>query len=381
MKALHTSIAFLPILAKATSLSSYALQNVLSDASPIFGQYSKETNANTEWMKRYPDDTLLVHMNIPGTHDSATWNYSQATQDAMSGITALNQVTVPPPETFRCQDQSLIDMLNSGIRALDLRYAFDPTNTSLIFYHSQALLSETANLENVLFGFYQWLEDHPSETIILSLQYEGSTAKYYANDVEVQLALFDALTSPAAHKYFLQTKAELGTLGDARGKIILMRRFDLDQLPSRYTEALPGLHFSPNLWTDNSPDIELVYNTKKNLTAYIEDYYEPQTPMGSNATENIQWKYNATIANIRKAVLHYPDSLFWTWASSENTGNVPPDWPRIMAVGNGTDYTPDGGVNHQLIPFLKELKGKRLGIVMFDFFNQPADLIDTFLAL
>lgn len=160
-----------------------------------------------------------------------------------------------------------------------------------------------------------------------------------------------------------------------------MRRFDLDQLPGKYTDALPGLHFSPNLWTDNAPNIELVYNKKKNLTAYIEDYYEPQTPTGSTASENIQWKYNATVANIRKAVQHYPDSLFWTWASSENTGNVPPDWPRIMAVGNGTQYTPDGGVNQQLIPFLKELKGKRLGIVMFDFFNQPSDLIDTFLAL
>lgn len=115
MKVFSASIAFLPILAKATSLSSHALQKVLGDASPIFGQYSKETNANAEWMKQYPDDTLLVHMNIPGTHDSATWNYSQATQDALSGIAALNQVTVPPPETFRCQEQSLIDMLNSGI--------------------------------------------------------------------------------------------------------------------------------------------------------------------------------------------------------------------------------------------------------------------------
>lgn len=195
-----------PISVQATSLPEYALQKVLGDASPIFGNYVKETNANTEWMKRYPDDTSIVHMNIPGTHDSATWNYSQVTQDALSSIADLNQVTVPPPETFRCQERSLISMLNSGIRAMDLRYAFDPTNTSLIFYHSQALLSEMANLQNVLFGFYQWLDDHPSETIILSLQYEGSTAKYYANDAKVQLALFDALTSTAARNYFLQTK-------------------------------------------------------------------------------------------------------------------------------------------------------------------------------
>lgn len=212
------------------------------------------------------------------------------------------------------------------------------------------------------------------------MQYEGSTAKYASNDAELQLQLFNTLTSPAARNYFVQTKDQLGTLGQARGKITLLRRFDLDQLPSSYTNALPGLHFSPSLWTDNGPDIALTYNTKQNLTAYIEDYYQPLTPFGSNATENIQWKYNATTKNIIKATTEHPDSLFWTWASSTNLDNVPPEWPRNMALGNGT-LTPDGGVNQLLVPFLKQQKGKRVGIVMFDFFDQPSKLIDVFLSL
>lgn len=333
-------------------------------------------------MKKYPDDTLLVHMNIPGTHDSATWNYTQATQNSLLGITDLNQVTVPPPQTFRCQQLSWIDMLSMGIRAFDLRYALNPTNTPLIFYHSQALLSETATVDDVLFGFYHWLDQHPSETLFLSLQYEGSTALHATNSATVQLQLYEALTSPAARSYIVQKKDELGTLGEARGKITLMRRFDLDQLPASYTNNLPGLHFSPSLWKDNSVDITLVYNTKQNYTAYIEDYYQPLTPFGSSATENIQWKYNATVANLQKASsASHPDSLFWTWASSENTDNVPPIWPEIQAVGNGTKYTPDGGVNDLLVPFLKKQKGKSLGIVMFDFFDQPSDLIETFLDL
>lgn len=366
--------------AQASSLGHLALQKVLDDASPIFGSYYKQTNSRTEWMKGHSDDTLLVHMNIPGTHDSATWNYTQATQDAMRGITDLNQVTVPVPEALRCQELPLIDMLNMGIRAFDLRYAFDPTNSTIIFYHSQGLLSEIATLDNMLFGFYQWLDDHPSEALFLSMQYEGSTAKYASNDAELQLQLFNTLTSPAARNYFVQTKDQLGTLGQARGKITLLRRFDLDQLPSSYTNVLPGLHFSPSLWTDNGPDIALTYNTKQNLTAYIEDYYQPLTPFGSNATENIQWKYNATTKNIIKATTEHADSLFWTWASSTNLDNIPPEWPRIMALGNGT-LTPDGGVNQLLVPFLKQQKGKRVGIVMFDFFDQPSELIDIFLSL
>ncbi|CAI7664027.1 unnamed protein product [Penicillium manginii] len=348
--------AMLPsALASSSTLAALALQNVLDRASPIFGSYVNRTPDKAEWMKAYPDNTPLVHLNIPGTHDSATWNYDEATQRSLKGITDLNQVTVPVPETFRCQDLPFIEMLDMGIRAFDLRYSFDPTNTTLVFYHGPALLSETATVDDVLFGFYQWLDDHPSETIFLSFQHESSTAKYASNNAELQLNLYNILVSAEARHYFLQKKDQLGNLGEARGKIILLRRFDLDQLDASYTEALPGLHFSPSLWTDNSPDISLVYNSKKNLTAFIEDYYQPLTPTGSSAVENIRWKFNATKRHLLKAATGNEDSLFWSFAS--------------------------GGVNHQLVSFLEQSKGKRLGIVMFDFFEQPSELIDTFLTL
>ncbi|CAG8128244.1 unnamed protein product [Penicillium olsonii] len=380
-KSMLTVLALCASSLASSPLADFALQKVLDDASPIFGPYAGRSGNRSQWMKSYSDDTLLVHMNIPGTHDSATWNYTQASQDAMKGITDLNQVVVPAPETFRCQELSLINMLDMGIRAFDLRYAFDPTNTTLIFYHSKALLSEKASVSDVIFGFYQWLDDHPSETVFLSLQYESSTALHASNDAALQMLLYNTLTSPAARKYIIQIKDRLGSLGDARGKINLLRRFDLDKLPQSYTAALPGLHFSPSLWTDNGQDIELVYNAADNLTAYIEDYYQPLTPMGSGAEENVRWKYNATVKHINKATKEHPDSLFWTFASATNTPNKPPVWPRIMALGNGTEYTPDGGVNQLLVPFLKEQTGKRVGIVMFDFFDQPAELIDIFLGL
>ncbi|KAJ5475201.1 hypothetical protein N7539_008267 [Penicillium diatomitis] len=238
------------------------------------------------------------------------------------------QVAPPVPEALRCQQLPLIDMLNMGIRVFDLRYAFDPTNTSIIFYHSQGLLSETASLDNVLFGFYRWLDDHPSEALFLSLQYEGSTARYASNNAALQNKLFYTLTQ----------------------------------------------------WEDNGVNLSLIYNSKENLTAYIEDYYQPLTPFGSNATENIQWKYNATTTNLIKAAAQHRDSLFWNWASGTNTLNAPPDWPRTMALGNGS-LTPFGGVNQRLLEFFKQQKCKRLGMVMFDFFDQPSVLIDTFLQI
>jgi 1-phosphatidylinositol phosphodiesterase len=252
------------------------------------------------------------------------------------------------------------------------------TNSTLVYWHSQALLSETATVEDTLFGFYAWLDAHPTETLMLSFQYEGSTTLHGTDDASVQLALFDLLTSAAAQKYFLQEKDQFGTLGQARGKITLLKRFDLDKLPANYSAALPGIHFSPALWTDNHPDIALVYNTAENLTAYIEDFYEMDSGLGTSAAYNIDLKYNATTAHLIKAATLYPDSLFWSFASSEYDINL--DTPMIMALGNGTD-TPLGGVNQRLIPFFQTMKGKRLGIVMFDFFDVPSNLVETFLCI
>lgn len=330
-------------------------------------------------MKAYPDSTKIVHMNLPGTHDTQTWNYSLETQEKLSGVTAIGGQAVLPPSVFRCQEAPIIAMLNAGIRVFDLRFAFDVLNSTLVFWHGQALQSQTATVEDVLFGFYRWLDEHPSEAILMSLNYEGSTTKYAQNNAAVQMAIFDILTTKAAKKYFVQRKNELGTLGQARGKITFMRRFGLDALPASYSETLYGIYFPSSLWLDNSPALALVYNESKNLTAYIEDFYETAAPLGSGAAPNIELKYNATAAHLEKAASSELDSLFWTFASAEY--NVDGVWPRIMAIGNGTKSTPLGGVNQRLVPFLKGMKGKRLGIVMFDFFGTPGGLVETLLNL
>ena len=92
-------------------------------------------------------------------------------------------------------------------------------------------------------------------------------------------------------------------------------------------------------------------------------------------------KCNATTAHLTKAATQDPDCLFWSFASGEGDFNTPVETPQIMAIGNGTEYTPLGGVNQQLASFLKQMKGERLGIVIFDFFETPGDLIPNMLDL
>ncbi|TKX18815.1 phosphatidylinositol-specific phospholipase C-like protein 5 [Elsinoe australis] len=361
-------------------LAHLALETICHDAEPIFG--SKSTEGSTEWstwMAKYPDDTKLAHMNIPGAHDAATWNYTTETQQSLAHVTSLAKQQVPPPDWLRCQGQSISQMLNAGVRAFDLRYEQDATKQTLVFWHGPALLSQTATVNDVMFGFYQWLSDHPSEVVFLSFQREGSVD----NAADVQMHIYDMLTSPAAKEYILSTSDTLEILGQARGKIVLLRRFDLDLLPPSYETNVPGLRFSPEDWTDNGASITIAYNsehdpgTGKGL-AYIEDYYGPETSPSSSLQENVEVNMKAVLSHLDKAADgHLPDGLFWGFASGKNVRHDVAITPRLMALGDGTVR----GVNDRLMEYFKDKRGKRFGIVMFDFCEEPHELIPTFLSL
>lgn len=368
------------------SLKEHALQKALDDASPIFGEYTNVQDDYSRWMSKWPDNTPVSQMNIPGTHDSATWNYSLATQQFLNQVTELVQPTEHPPEEYRCQSIPIIGALNKGIRSFDMRYAFDVTNSTIVFWHGRGLQSQTATLPDVLFGFYRWLRDHPSEALFLSFKYEGGTTPYATQDERLQQQLFEAFANPVAMHYINQAKDKLGALGDTRGKITLLRRFDLDLLPPAYTAALPGLHFSPNNWTVNGANIKIIYDQSISGTAYIEDYYHPRTPSkdkpAATTADYITMKVDATVAHLKRAAKsEEKGAFFWTFASSTKMDADPPSSPKIQALGDGAKITPDGGVNQQLMPVLKEMKGQRLGLVMFDFFEQPSELLPTFLDL
>lgn len=378
------------LVVAASWVGSIALASSIEfppNATEIFGPFVHDNGTLATWMSRHADETPLALMNIPGTHDSATWNYTQATQDALANITAGDGEPVYPPEVFRCQNASIVESLNAGVRFFDLRFALDPTRTKLVFWHSQALMSERATVGDVITAFYYWLDLHPSETVFLSFQYEGSTVVNATFDATVQHMIFDILNSTTAAQYIDQTHDELPTLGAARGKAVLFRRFDLDELPEEYEASLPGLHLSPSLWVDNSKASSLTYNTAMNLTAYIEDYYEPDD-LGDNSTaaDNIAAKVNATVSHLELAISDtpsYDESVFITFASAEHVTAVPVAvTPRIMALGDGdSSSTPLGGVNQQIVPVIKSLKGRRLGIVVVDFWDEPRDMIESILGL
>ncbi|KAJ7837031.1 PLC-like phosphodiesterase [Mycena olivaceomarginata] len=254
-------------------------------------------------------------------------------------------------------------MHNLGIRVFDLRFAYNPGDDTLGFHHSQALLAPTTTVEDVWFGLYSWLDQHPTEAVLISLNYESGTGM--PRDLKLEQHIYDIVTSSLASKYWVQTNGSLGTLGEARGKLTFLQRYTYDILPASESKRF-GIQLPPNAWTGNSPSIEIVYNTLTQQKAFIDDYYEIGLPVGAGAAENIQWKFNATAAH----VVSFP--------SSKHDEDVPPETPRIMALGNGT-ATP--GVNQKLLPWLQARKGKRFGIIMLDFFDAVPGLVEAVIGL
>ncbi|KAF8981860.1 PLC-like phosphodiesterase [Cyathus striatus] len=332
-----------------SSLAQAALNEILTRGAPILGADIDEgVGSLTEWMASVPGETKLVQMNLPGTHDTSTWNYTAETQ------ASLERYTGPLPDStfYRCQEHSLFQMINEGIRVFDLRYAYNPGNDTIGLHHAQALLAPTTSLSDVFFGLYTWLSKHPSETLLISLNHESGTGT--PSDAKLQEMIYNLFE------------------GDL-GRELLLQRFDYDMLPAtpEYAQRI-GIHLGPQAWTDNGPDIEIVYN-EKGEKAYIEDFYAIPPPDDGTTESFIRTKFNATTAHL--ALASSPgadkDGLYISFASAAWVSGTDVT-PQVFALGNGTD-TP--GMNQLLLQWFKEQKPGRFGVVMLDFYDAVPGLV------
>ncbi|KAF9450833.1 PLC-like phosphodiesterase, partial [Macrolepiota fuliginosa MF-IS2] len=358
-------------------LATNALEEILERGRPLLGTDTgcSSSSKTCDWMAKIPDSTKLIHMNLPGVHDAATGNYSDARQAELLRYTG----PIPDANAFRCQERFFFEMLNDGIRVFDMRIAYNPGNDTIGFYHSQALLAPTTRFEDVFFGFYNWLDQHPTEAVLISVMYESGTGT--PNDAKFQQHVYDFFTTDLAKRYWVQRNGTLGTLGEARGKLTLLQRSNYALLNTTENPNILGIDLGPDRWTDNGQNIALVYNQNQNKVAYIEDNYNIVLPAGTGPADYIEAKFNVTTQHLTNATssdLH-PDQLFISFASAAATALTnPPMTPRLYALGDGDQVQ---GMDQRLLPWLKEHKGKRFGIVMLDFYDAVPGLVEAVIGL
>lgn len=174
----------------------------LSMASPAFAHehpgYSHDENIgyeNKNWMNTISDTAPLSQLSIPGTHDSMS-----------SGNGG---------DIAQTQSMSLHTQLNSGIRYLDIRCAL--IGGAFHMYHG--IIDLGTKMEDVLNITTKFLKEHPSETILMRVKQEHSSA----SDAEFNQKIQDYING---YKDFIWDSKNRTvtdpTLGEMRGKIVLL---------------------------------------------------------------------------------------------------------------------------------------------------------------
>lgn len=161
-----------------------------------------------KWMAALPPTLPLSALSIPGTHNSHTY------------YRALPSV--------RCQVHSVKVQLENGIRFLDIRVqpinATDTSKKDLYLVHGvfPVSLTGTKYLEPVLDACYTFLEENKSETILISLKREGVGS---STDEHLAEILDKHYISPKRDRW--HTDPKIPYLGNVRGKLVLVRRYEI----------------------------------------------------------------------------------------------------------------------------------------------------------
>lgn len=162
--------------------------------SGILKQKSKNTNY-ADWMSHLADSTSLRDINMPGSHDTM----------ALYSIADL---------AGQCQSLSLGDQLNLGVRFLDIRLKEE--NNSLKAVHG--FIDQHASFSDITSTVESFLENHPTEFIIMSIKEEADSSK---STISFEEAVKNCLKSDV----YLKETSLPTSLGTVRGKVMLLSRY------------------------------------------------------------------------------------------------------------------------------------------------------------
>ncbi|MED3069643.1 phosphatidylinositol-specific phospholipase C domain-containing protein [Bacillus thuringiensis] len=169
---------------------------------------------NRNWMNYIPDSHKISELSIPGTHDS------------MALYGPLDPIPVPiGDEATITQTMNLDIQLNSGIRYIDIRcrHYYD----SFQIYHGPVF--QHASFNDVLVSVKSFLTQNPRETILMRVKEEIEDLTPPVGNTRSFAETFKSYVR-GNEKYFwdfLKSQNPYNpTLGEARGKIILLQHFD-----------------------------------------------------------------------------------------------------------------------------------------------------------
>ncbi len=160
--------------------------------------FPKEHLAPSNWMANIKDEVSLKDLTIPGTHDSGA--------DYGCPDFSYSKYAV-------CQDWTITEQLNKGIRYLDIRLKYNSDEGQLRIQHGKCYQRD--NFGSVLKEIKNFLLTNPTEAIIMRFKDEDDDTKD-----SVFKARFDEYIADFRNIIF--TGETIPTLREARGKVVLI---------------------------------------------------------------------------------------------------------------------------------------------------------------
>lgn len=260
--------------------------------------------SGANWMGSIADYKNLASISIPGTHDSG----------------ALYE---PVYGTAKCQDMTIDEQLAAGVRYLDIRCRH--IDDAFAIHHGSVY--QNLNFNDVLNSAYSFLNNNPTETILMSVKEEYDPS----NNTRSFEQTFDSYIAANPDKWCLDTNIK--NLGDVRGKIVLVRRFG--------ASSSKGIDCTN--WADN--------------TAF--------TINNGSANLRIQDQYVVPDNNAKWSVIQY----HFNEAKSQNSSwlyiNYTSGYKSI--IGIPSIRTVSDSINPQLLSYFTANAKGRFGITVMDF--------------
>ncbi|KAM0753982.1 PLC-like phosphodiesterase [Meredithblackwellia eburnea MCA 4105] len=295
--------------------------------------YSQPDNLST-WMRALPDERLLESMYLPGSHESL----------------ALHGFPISSCQTFDLPHQFAM-----GIRVVDLRFSLK--KGILVAYHG--IQNQYLDAKDTFQQVYDFLEENPSESIVVSVKQENSVKGF-------ELKMWELL-SQREEMWFSENRWP--SLGEVRGKAVMFCRFGF--------HSGKGIH--ARSWPDNLP--APWENEFGGVPVLVQDWYS----IGSFLRIPEKAALVVSLFNRKSGGSDgdgRPDPLRINFMSGATLFTA---FPFIVAKGFGApSLLGFKGVNERVLESLvrlgREAKRDRGAIVLIDYYEVPGELVELMIA-
>jgi len=233
----------------------------------------------SDWLGMVKDNTKVCKLSIPGTHDTMTgMGFYQPVMKYVFNITAISQVA------------TLEEQMACGVRFFDLRpvvsidtLATNPAEKKILrMAHGISEIDVT--FEETLDQMQRFLQAHPTEFLIAKMQADNGLE----NQSNWPILLGNLLMKDKYQGLFVDNWRPDITVGEMRGKILLVSHYDLRPLVGAF--PYPAVYGE---WPDEDPDVEENVNQQaqrscaiyhltdatQKATLYMQDYYKSNSEL------------------------------------------------------------------------------------------------------